>query len=209
MKTTKDGIRKAALALFAESGYDAVSTGMIAGKLGITKGALYRHFENKQAIFDSIIQKMFELDAERAEADRVPAEAFEDSPDGYGQTALADFCSFVSGQFDFWTGDEFAVPFRRMITLEQFKSPERNKLYQDVIGLGPVRYSEDLLREMLATGKLNERAERVGPRNLALELFAPLHLMIQLADGGADREELKKSLAELTAAFAARYGKKE
>ena len=41
MKTTKEDILLTSLKLFAESGFDAVSTGMIAEKLDITKGALY------------------------------------------------------------------------------------------------------------------------------------------------------------------------
>ena len=41
--------------LFARDGYEAVSVSMIAGELGITKGALYRHYKNKQDIFDSIV----------------------------------------------------------------------------------------------------------------------------------------------------------
>ena len=61
MKTTKEQILITALNMFAERGFDAVSTSMIAGELGITKGALYRHFQNKQEIFDSIIQRMFEI----------------------------------------------------------------------------------------------------------------------------------------------------
>ena len=50
MKTTKEDILLTSLHLFAESGFDAVSTGMIAEQLGITKGALYRHYKNKQEI---------------------------------------------------------------------------------------------------------------------------------------------------------------
>lgn len=73
MKTTKEEIVDTAVRLFAKRGYDAVSTSMIAAELGITKGALYRHFQNKQEIFDSIIEKMFALDEQRAKEDTVPA----------------------------------------------------------------------------------------------------------------------------------------
>ena len=46
LKTTKEEILRVSVRLFAERGFDAVSTSMIAGELGITKGALYRHFKN-------------------------------------------------------------------------------------------------------------------------------------------------------------------
>lgn len=205
MKTTKEQILTTALNMFSERGFDAVSTSMIAGELGITKGALYRHFQNKQEIFDSIIQRMFELDEERAEAGQVPAKTYEESAESYSQTEFPDFCEFVIGQFDFWTEDGFASAFRHMITIEQYKNTEMTRLYQDVLARGPVKYSEDLLRELIESGKLNGAAAGKGPEYLAMELFAPLQLTIQLADGGEDRDVLKKRLREITMDFEKRY----
>ena len=45
---TKEKIMFAALKLFAKDGYEAVSVSAIAGELGITKGALYKHYKNKR-----------------------------------------------------------------------------------------------------------------------------------------------------------------
>ena len=47
MGSTKEDIMAVALHLFAQNGYEAVSVSQIAGALGMTKGALYRHYENK------------------------------------------------------------------------------------------------------------------------------------------------------------------
>ena len=41
---TKENILQVALTLFARDGYEAVSVSMIAGELGMTKGALYKHY---------------------------------------------------------------------------------------------------------------------------------------------------------------------
>lgn len=205
MKTTKEAIIRAALSLFACRGYSAVSTSMIAEQLGITKGALYRHFENKQAIFDAIWNRMVELDAERANEDGVPASAYEESAESYRNTETHALYVFVNNQFTFWTENSFARDFRRMITLEQFKTPEMTKLYQDVICAGPVNYTVDLLKEMQNSGKLNEQAAAMGAENLALLLFAPLLLTIQMSDGGMDRTILKKQLYEITKDFEERW----
>ena len=51
MKNTKEAILDTALHLFARDGYEAVSVSQIAGSLGMTKGALYRHYKNKHDIF--------------------------------------------------------------------------------------------------------------------------------------------------------------
>lgn len=205
MKTNRDEIINVSVRLFAERGFDAVSTSMIADELKITKGALYRHFENKQGIFDAIFQKMVELDAERANEDGVPEKKYEDDAASYENTEAADLCEFVNNQFVFWTENEFARSFRRMITLEQFKSPERMKLYQDVICAGPVAYTNDLMAEFIRSGKLRKEAESFGAYNLALELFAPLSLMIQMYDGGAEPELLKAHLREITQEFKERW----
>lgn len=90
MKTTKEEILLTSLRLFAERGFEAVSTSMIAQELGITKGALYRHYENKQAIFDAIIAKMFELDAKQAENSDVPVKGYEDDAEAYAGTGMQD-----------------------------------------------------------------------------------------------------------------------
>ena len=117
---------------------------MIASEIGITKGALYRHFENKQAIFDEIIQRMFGLDEKQANENHVPAKKYEDDKEAYQNTVLKDLCAFQ---------------------IEQYRSKEMRKLYQDVMCLGPVRYIEDLFKEMIKNGQLNEDADGIGPFN--------------------------------------------
>ena len=47
MGDTKEAILTTALQLFAGNGYEAVSVSEIAGALGMTKGALYKHYKNK------------------------------------------------------------------------------------------------------------------------------------------------------------------
>lgn len=207
MKTTKEDILFSSLKLFAERGFEAVSTSMIASEIGITKGALYRHFENKQAIFDEIIQRMFELDEKQANENHVPAKKYEDDKEAYQNTVLKDLCAFQIEQFIFWTENEFARLFRRMITIEQYRSKEMRKLYQDVICLGPVRYIEDLFKEMIKNRQLNEDADSIGPFNLAILFFAPLQLSVQLYDGGADSRELKENLRIITKDFVRKFMK--
>ena len=74
MAETKEKILMTALRLFARDGYEAVSVSMIAGELGITKGALYKHYKNKRDIFDSIVERMYRLDAEKSREHNVPEE---------------------------------------------------------------------------------------------------------------------------------------
>lgn len=55
-KDTKDKIRKAALRLFAERGYNAVSMRDLAEAVGMRQGGLYNHFEGKQALLSDLME---------------------------------------------------------------------------------------------------------------------------------------------------------
>ena len=56
--TTKERIPIVALRLFAEKGYEATSMREIAEHLGITKPALYYHFDSKEAIVRELLHDL-------------------------------------------------------------------------------------------------------------------------------------------------------
>ena len=120
MADTKENILQTALRLFARDGYEAASVSDIAGELGITKGALYKHYKNKQDIFNSIVERMYQIDAERAKKFEVPEETFDRSPEAYRNTDMDKITAFIEAQFHFLTEDEFARNFRKMLILEQY-----------------------------------------------------------------------------------------
>ena len=194
MKTSKEEIINTAVKMFARDGFEAVSMSMLAGALGITKGALYRHFESKQDIFDSIMDRMIALDGERAEEDRIPVDVDADSMEHCREMDLETFCTYAKKQFLFWTEDEFASDVRKMLTLEQYRNLELNKWYQDALCAGPVAYTAEVFKEMIRQGKLRQEAKDIGAENLAIQLFAPVHLLIQMSDGGTPKKELTKYL---------------
>ncbi|WML32671.1 TetR/AcrR family transcriptional regulator [Clostridium sp. OS1-26] len=200
MTDTKENILLTALRLFARDGYEAVSVSAIAGNLGMTKGALYKHYKNKRDIFDSIVERMYQMDYERAKKYEVPEETFEKMPLSYRNTSMDKIKVFVEAQFNFWTEDEFACNFRKMLTLEQYRNPEMADLYQKCLVGGPVSYMEDLFREMIEQGIWNES----NPKQLALEFYAPLYLLINMSDASSNR----KKISNLLTAHIERFVKK-
>ena len=184
MADTKEKILNTALRLFARDGYEAVSVRHISEELGMTKGALYRHYKNKRDIFDSIVERMIQIDAQRAGEYQMPVEIYDVSPDSYGNTSLESIQMFTIEQFRFWTEDEFASQFRKMLTLEQYRNEEMSALYSQCIVEGPVAYMEDLFRELIEKGKL----KKAEPRQLAVEYYAPFFLMISMSDKSGETE---------------------
>jgi AcrR family transcriptional regulator len=53
---TRKHVLASATHLFAELGYEDVSIDLVVKKCGISKGALYHHFRNKQALFTSVLE---------------------------------------------------------------------------------------------------------------------------------------------------------
>lgn len=202
MGDTKEKILLTALQLFARDGYEAVSVRNIAEELGMTKGALYRHYKNKRDIFDSIVDRMIQIDAQRAKEYQMPVEQYNDMADSYANTSWEDIEKYTIEQLKFWTEDNFAWLFRRMLTLEQYRNAEMAELYSQCIVEGPVSYMEDLFRELTKKGVLKEE----NPGQLAVEYYAPLFLLISMSDKKGENEEYAQILRNHTKQFWRSHG---
>jgi len=75
-EATTAALVAAARQLFAEDGYGATSLDAVALKAGVTKGALYHHFEGKRQLFEAV----FEREVERLTAELAAAYARESDP---------------------------------------------------------------------------------------------------------------------------------
>ena len=202
MADTREKILMTALQLFAKDGYEAVSVRTIAEELGMTKGALYRHYKNKRDIFDCIVKRMIQIDAQRAREYHMPDEGYDSKPDAYGNTTLQSIQEYTIEQFRFWTEDEFASCFRKMLTLEQYRNEEMAELYSQCIVTGPVAYMEDLFRELMQKGVLKEK----NPKQLAVEYYAPLFLLISMSDKTEEYDSYLAILSNYTEHFMKSYG---
>ncbi len=201
MADTKEKILMTALQLFARDGYEAVSVRTIAEELGMTKGALYRHYKSKRDIFDSIVERMVRIDGERAKAHQMPAEKYDTLPDAYENATVENIQKYTIEQFKFWTEDEFASHFRKMLTLEQYRNAEMAELYSQCIVAGPVAYMEDLFRELIKRGAFKKE----DPRMLAIEFYAPLFLLINMSDKTGKNEDYIEIIRNHTEHFMKSY----
>ena len=182
---TKERILEIALELFAQSGYLGTSMSDIAKQLGITKGALYKHYTSKQKILDSIVERMNKMDYERAEKYEMP----ETEPDGFAEaymhTPIGKIRAYSMAQFDHWTKERFSANFRKMLTLEQYRDPKLAQLYHDYLATGPTEYMAAIFR------KLTDSDE--SAMQLALEFYGPMFLLYSIYDG-AEKKEAVASL---------------
>ena len=181
MGNRKEEILIVALHLFARDGYEAVSVSQIAGELDMTKGALYRHYKSKRDIFDCIVQRMEQQDSEQARQNEVPEESIEKMPEEYQNVSVEDFVGYSKSMFEYWAEEDSASSFRKMLTIEQFRSEEMQNLYQQYLVAGPASYVKDLFDSMGFT----------NAKDKAVRFYAVMHFYYCLYDGAEDKENVK------------------
>lgn len=173
-----------ALELFSVRGYDSVTMGDIAKSVGIKAPSLYNHFAGKQAIFDAIVEST----AARYEADTGEIGI-------HVQNAALDYSEFaeidedalfeiVRQIFEYSLHNEQISRFRRMMTIEQFRSPELADLYTRRYVTRILSYHAGIFRALIAAGEI--MAE--DPETLAMLYVAPVLTLIGVCDRQPERE---------------------
>jgi AcrR family transcriptional regulator len=183
---TKENILQTALRLFAQDGYEAVSVSEIAVELGMTKGALYKHYKNKKDIFDCIVERVYATDSERSKSYKVPDRIIDEAPQLYSNVDIKNIKAFTEAQFRFWMDDDFSVNIRKMLSLERYRNSEMADLYQKMFVGGPVDYFKDVFAEMMKEGVL----EKSDSKLMAIQFCAPFYLLLNLSDVTANKKEM-------------------
>lgn len=181
---TKQKIIDKALELFAAHGYDAVSVGEIAKAVGIKAPSLYNHYPSKQAIFDAIVEstaKQYEADTGKINIH--VQNVAQDISIFTGITVDALF-EKVRQIFVYSLHNETIRNFRRMMTIEQFRSPELASLYSKRYVERMIDYHAGIFRALIAVGEIPAG----DPDTLAMMYVAPVMALIGVCDRQPEKE---------------------
>ena len=126
------------------------------------------------------------MDAERASAYEVPEGTLEEMAEAYQQTQFEKIREFSKAQFRYWTEDAFASCFRKMLTLEQYRSPEMSQLFQQYLASGPMEYLKDLFSSMLG--------DQAEAEQLAVRFYAPMFFLYSVYDGTENQKAVSEML---------------
>lgn len=176
-EATTAALVEAARELFAKDGFAATSLDAVAAKAGMTKGAVYHHFEGKKQLFEAVYaREMVSLTAAIASAGarkRDPWDAFE-----AGCRAFLEAC--------------LEPGLQRIVLLDAFAA----------IGWEAIRRQEAGLLEMMETGITRAvEAGRIAPRPaepLATFLFGALcEAAMVVARAPDEKAAHREAVAEL------------
>ncbi|MEZ4687082.1 MAG: TetR/AcrR family transcriptional regulator [Bacteroidia bacterium] len=97
MTTKQESILNSALELFANEGYNAVSTSKIAKAAGVSEGLIFRHFGNKKGLLDALMEL-----AEEKMSQLFGPIFFEEDPEKALKKGIEMPFSIPEGEHSFW-----------------------------------------------------------------------------------------------------------
>ena len=201
---TKEKILDEALTLFSEKGYANVYVGDIADRVGIKAPSLYKHYKNKKAIFDAIIDEMNRRFEEQAKAMQINGTDAAADAGIYKSLPEDQLLKLGREFFLYYLHDDYNRKFRKMLTLEQFHDAELAKVYSKLYVDDPLSYQGMLFGFMVTAGVLKTDNVQI----MTLHFYAPIYYLLTICDREPKREkEALKLLDEHIRQFDRLYGR--
>ena len=203
---TKQRILDEALTLFSEKGYANVFVGEIAERVGIKAPSLYKHYKNKRAIFEAIIDEMNKRFEEQAKALNLNGNDAAADSKIYQKMSAENLLELGRQFFLYYLHDDYNKRFRKMLTVEQFHDKELADLYSKLYVDDPLSYQGMLLGMVSQAGILHTDNVDV----MTLHFYAPIYFLLTLCDRDPSREpQALKTLEEHIKQFDRLYGREK
>ena len=189
---TKHRILDEALTLFSEKGYANVYVSDIAERVGIKAPSLYKHYRNKRAIFDAIIDEMNHRFEQQAQALSISGTDPTADAEVYKNMDEDHLIKLGNDLFRYYLHDSYTKRFRKMLTLEQFQDQELARIYSQQYFDMPLSYQGMLLGLMVSQGLLVTGNVPI----MTLQFYAPIYMLLTICDREPSREQEAMELLE-------------
>ncbi len=167
-RNTKQDIKEAALTLFSQRGYSAISIRDICKVVGIKESTIYYHFTNKQDIFNVLLRE-FE------ESTQAIQQQFNHE---FSKMSVLEEQAFITVGLSFlkdYLLNERILRFIRILMIEQCVNAEAASLYHDVLFDAPLRQNAMVFSKLMQMGLFHQ----ADAAYLAMEYYAPIFLIFQ------------------------------
>ena len=182
---TKKRILEKALELFAANGYDSVSVGEIAKAVGIKAPSLYSHFPSKQAIFDAIVEDTAMQYEKYTDEINIHVQDAQKDTRVFSEITEEFLVNKVRQIFLYSLHNESISRFRRMMTIEQFRSEKLSAFYTERYVESIIRYHAAIFKSLIADGEIKNQ----NPETLAMMYVSPVITLLGVCDRQPEREE--------------------
>ncbi len=196
-KDTKERILAAALDMFSQNGYAGTNIRELTASLGLVKSSMYKHFESKEEIWNSLLDEMIAYyDARFGSPEHLPP-----APD-----SLEGLVAMTMRMVDFTIHDEKVIKTRKLLTIEQFRDERARELATKYFLSGLQDMFTPIFQVVMDKGLLL----RGDPAMLAFAYTTPISALIHLCDREPEKtEEVMARVEAFSRHFATVYGKKE
>ena len=181
---TRQRIMDAALTLFSQRGYDAVGVEQIASEVGIKAPSLYKHYKNKQDIFDAIITEMERRYDEQVIAMQIHFMDASADRDMFEKLTEEELIKKVQDLVIYSLRDDYGSKFRRLLTIEQFRNQEFAELYTKRYVNHLITYHQKLFEQLIQAGILRQDDSQI----MALQYVSPVYILLSLCDRQPEKE---------------------
>lgn len=193
---TKERILTAALEQFSQNGYAGTNIRELAGSLGLVKSAMYKHFQSKEEIWNTLLDALIAYyEARFGSPEHLPP-----VPD-----SLEGLVAMTMQMVNFTVHDEKVVMTRKMLSIEQFRDERARDLATKHFLTCLTEMFTPIFSEMMDKGLL----KKDDPEMLAFAYTAPISALIHLCDREPDKTDEAIAQAEaFSRHFIRVYGEK-
>ena len=168
-RDTKDRILEKALELFSQNGYSGTNIRELTASLGLVKSSMYRHFESKEDIWNTLLDELIAYyEARFGSTEHLPP-----VPESFD--ALV---TLTMGMVDFTVHDKKVVMARKLLSIEQFRNERARDLSTKYFLTGLTEIFTQVFTGMMDNGLMR----RDDPAMLAFSYTAPISALIHLCD---------------------------
>jgi AcrR family transcriptional regulator len=201
--TTRELILHAALRLFSERGYEGVSMRDLASEVGIRAASIYNHFSGKEDIFNCLLAEMENRYVKIIEALNIPDGDPGEAAMNYIGITEERLQEIAVGIFLYFAKDEFAAPFRRMITAEQYRDSAAGDAFRNMFIDTVLEFQTGLFQALAEQGEFID----ADPGTIALHFYSPIFLLLVSYDESREGEilqTLKKHVSQFSRLYVRR-----
>ena len=173
--TTGEKILDAALVSFAENGYRGTNLRDLAAGMGLSKSALYRHYESKEDIWNAVLDRMEAYYVSRfGSPEKLPPVP----------KSCDELFTMTMRMLDFTMHDKRVILTRQLLLKEQFRDERARQLATLHFLTGTKDIYTKIFAEMMENGTL----KKDDPDMLALSYTTPITALIHYCDREPEKE---------------------